>query len=33
MAPELKQDGIRVVNCSPISAVPFFEMRPLKEFM
>jgi hypothetical protein len=33
MAPELKKDGIRVVNCSPVSAVPFFEMRPLKEFM
>lgn len=33
MAPELKADGIRVINCSPISAVPFFEKRPLKEFV
>lgn len=33
MAPELKRDGIRVVNCSPISAVSFFEKRSLKEFM
>ncbi len=33
MAPELKAEGIRVVNCSPISAVPFFEKRPLKEFL
>ncbi len=33
MAPELKREGIRVINCSPISAVPFFERRPLKEFL
>lgn len=33
MAPELKKDGVRVINCSPISAVPFFEKRPLKEFV
>lgn len=33
MAPELKRDGIRVINCSPISAVEVFEKRPLKEFL
>jgi hypothetical protein len=33
MAPELKRDGIRVVNCSPISAVEVFEKAPLKEFL
>jgi hypothetical protein len=33
MAPELKSEGIRVINCSPITAVPFFERRPLKEFV
>jgi hypothetical protein len=33
MAPELKRDGIRVINCSPISAVQCFERRPLKEFL
>lgn len=33
MAPELKRDGVRVINCSPISAVEFFERRPLKEFL
>jgi hypothetical protein len=33
MAPELKRDGIRVINCSPISAVECFERRPLKEFL
>jgi hypothetical protein len=33
MAPELKRDGVKVINCSPISAVPFFERRSLKEFV
>lgn len=33
MAPELKRDGIRVINCSPVSAVECFERRPLKEFL
>jgi hypothetical protein len=33
MAPELKRDGVRVINCSPISAVKDFERRPLKEFL
>jgi hypothetical protein len=33
MAPELAKDGIRVVNCSPISAIPDFEKRPLSEFL
>jgi hypothetical protein len=33
MAPELAKDGIRVVNCSPMSAIDCFEKRPLKEFL
>jgi hypothetical protein len=33
MAPELKRDGIRVINCSPISAVECFERRELREFL
>lgn len=33
MAPELKRDGIRVINCSPISAVEVFERRTLREFL
>jgi hypothetical protein len=32
-APELQADGVRVVNCSPISVVPFFEKRSLAEFL
>ena len=33
MAPELAKDGIRVVNCSPISAVRCFERQPLEAFL
>lgn len=33
MAPELERDGVRVVNCSPISAIDCFEKRPLEEFL
>lgn len=33
MAPELAKDGIRVVNCSPISRIECFEKRPLAEFL
>ena len=33
MAPELKHDGVRVINCSPITAVEVFEKRPLQEFL
>lgn len=33
MAPELKRDGISVINCSPISAIEVFERRKLKEFL
>ena len=33
MAPELAKDGIRVVNCSPISAVDCFERQPLEAFL
>lgn len=33
MAPELKRDGIRVVNCSPTSVIPWFERRPLEDFV
>lgn len=33
MAPELAADNVRVVNCSPISAIPFFEKRPLGDFL
>lgn len=32
-ADDLKAAGIRVVNCSPISAVDVFEKRPLEEFL
>lgn len=33
MAEEIAKDGIRVVNCSPISVIPFFEKRPLGDFL
>jgi hypothetical protein len=33
LAPELEKDGIRVVNCSPISRIPNFEKRPLEDFL
>jgi hypothetical protein len=33
MAPEIAKDGVRVVNCSPVSVVPFFEKRPIEEFL
>ena len=33
MAPELVRDGIRGINCSPISAIQCFDKRPLKEFV
>ena len=33
MAPELAADGVRVVNCSPISQIPDFEKRPLTDFL
>lgn len=33
MAPELVKDGIRVVNCSPISVVDCFERQPLEAFL
>jgi hypothetical protein len=33
MAPELARDGVRVVNCSPISKVPCFERQPLEAFL
>lgn len=33
MAPELTRDGIRVVNCSPISAINCFEKRALEDFV
>lgn len=33
MAPELEADGIRVVNCSPVSAVTCFERQPLEAFL
>ena len=29
LAPELKKRGVRVVNCSPDSAIPYFEKMPL----
>lgn len=32
-AADLREAGIRVVNCSPISAVKVFEKRPLEEFV
>lgn len=33
LAPELERDGIRVVNCSPISVIPWFVKLPLKRFV
>lgn len=33
MAPKLEADGIRVVNCSPISTVTCFERQPLEAFL
>jgi len=33
MAPALARDGIRVVNCSPVSAVTCFERQPLEAFL
>ncbi len=32
-ADDLKEVGVRVVNCSPISAVTVFEKKPLEEFV
>lgn len=31
--PELERDGVRVYNCSPISAIPWFEKRRLEDFV
>jgi hypothetical protein len=31
--PELERDRIRVVNCSPISAIPWFEFGRLEDFV
>jgi hypothetical protein len=33
MAPQLKADGVRVVNCSPVSRVECFERQPLEAFL
>lgn len=33
IAADLSATGVRVVNCSPISAVKVFEKRPLEEFV
>lgn len=33
MAPELKKDGVKVWNASPISRIPFFPKRPLSDFI
>jgi hypothetical protein len=33
MAPELAADGIRVVNCSPVSCIECFERQPLEVFL
>lgn len=33
MAPELKKRGVRVVNCSPVTALRCFERADLKEFL
>lgn len=33
IAADLKAAGVRVVNCSPMSAVDVFEKRPLEEFV
>lgn len=33
MAPEIEKDGVKVFNCSPISALRCFEKRSLGEFL
>lgn len=33
MAPEIEKDGVRVFNCSPITAVKCFERRPIGDFL